>query len=81
MKKSKTRIFINKTISQNLLIYIKGKQFHFLKNVLRSSINDKINIFDGITGEWESVILSINRDTIILKVINNLYVHLHTNEI
>ena len=51
MKKSKTRIFINKTISQNLLIYIKGKQFHFLKNVLRSSINDKINIFDGITGE------------------------------
>ena len=72
MKKSKTRIFINKTISQNLLIYIKGKQFHFLKNVLRSSINDKINIFDGITGEWDSIILSINRDTIILKVIENI---------
>jgi len=81
MKKSKTRIFINKTISQNLLIYIKGKQFHFLKNVLRSSINDKINIFDGITGEWESVILSINRDTIILKVINNLNTISKSNDV
>ena len=81
MKKSKTRIFINKTISQNQLIYIKGKQFHFLKNVLRSSINDKINIFDGITGEWESVILSINRDTIILKVINNLNTISKSNDV
>ena len=81
MKKSKTRIFINKTISQNLLVYIKGKQFHFLKNVLRSSINDKINIFDGITGEWDSVILSINRDTIILKVINNLNTLSKSNDV
>ena len=81
MKKSKTRIFINKTISQNLLIYIKGKQFHFLKNVLRSSINDKINIFDGITGEWDSVILSINRDTIILKVINKINTISKSNDV
>ena len=81
MKKSKTRIFINKTISANLLIYIKGKQFHFLKNVLRSSINDKIIIFDGITGEWDSIILSISRDTIILKVINNINIISKSNDV
>tara|TARA_A100001037_G_C15080465_1_gene603966 strand:+ start:623 stop:1354 length:732 start_codon:yes stop_codon:yes gene_type:complete len=81
MKKSKTRIFINKTISQNLLIYIKGKQFHFLKNVLRSSINDKINLFDGTTGEWDSTIISINRDTIILKVINNINTIIKSNDV
>ena len=45
-------------------------QFHLLKNVLRIKINDKINIFDGISGEWESLVLSINRDTVILKVIS-----------
>ena len=81
MKKSKTRIFINKTISANLLIYIKGKQFHFLKNVLRSSINDKMIIFDGITGEWDSIILSISRDTIILKVINNINIISKSNDV
>ena len=50
MKKSKTRLFIEKEISQNLMIYIKEKQHHFLKNVLRIKLNDVINVFDGITG-------------------------------
>ena len=73
MKKSKTRIFVSQTISANLIIYIRNKQHHFLKNVLRVKINDKINIFDGMTGEWETIITSINRDNIILRVIKNIH--------
>ena len=69
MKKSKTRLFINKLISKNLLIYIKNKQHHFLKNVLKVKNNDLINIFDGVSGEWESKVISINRDNIVLQVI------------
>ena len=72
MKKSKTRIFVNKTISSNLMIYVKDKQHHFLKNVLRAQINDTISIFDGITGEWYTKILSINKDNTVLRVIQNL---------
>ena len=72
MKKSKTRIFVKKTISSNLIIYIKDKQHHFLKNVLRVQINDIISIFDGITGEWQTKILSINRDNIVLQVMQNI---------
>ena len=60
MKKSKTRIFVGKSISSNLMVYIKDKQHHFLKNVLRSKINDQINIFDGISGEWVTNVISIN---------------------
>ena len=74
MKKSKTRIFVTQTISSNLIIYIKNKQHHFLKNVLRIKINDKINIFDNKTGEWEANIATINRDNIVLRVIKNLHV-------
>ena len=48
IKKSKTRIFLDKTISSNLMVYIKKKQHHYLKNVLRIKINDQINVFDGI---------------------------------
>jgi len=69
MKKSKTRIFVNKPISANLMIYIKTKQHHFLKNVLRVQINDYVNVFDGISGEWESRVSSINRDNIVLQVL------------
>ena len=68
MKKSKTRIFINKTISSNLLIYIKNKQHHFLKNVLRIKVNDAINVFDSITGEWKSIVIAINRDNTVLRI-------------
>jgi len=72
MKKSKTRIFVSKSISSNLMVYIKDKQHHFLKNVLRVKINDQINIFDGISGEWETNIISINRDNTVLRVTKNI---------
>jgi len=72
MKKSKTRIFVNKSISLNLMIYIKDKQHHFLKNVMRVKINDQINIFDGLSGEWETKVVSVNRDNTVLQVINNI---------
>ncbi len=68
MKKSKTRLFIEKQINQNLLIYIKEKQHHFLKNVLRIKLNDVINVFDGVTGEWRSQVISISKDKIALKI-------------
>ena len=73
MKKSKTRIFVSQTITVNLILYIKNKQYHFLKNVLRVRINDTINIFDGKTGEWEAKIISISRDNIELIVTKNIY--------
>ena len=68
MKKSKTRLFIEKQISENLMIYIKEKQHHFLKNVLRVKLNDVINVFDGITGEWRSKVISISKDKTALKI-------------
>ncbi len=68
MQKSKTRLFIEKQISQNLMLYIKEKQHHFLKNVLRVKLNDVINVFDGVTGEWRSQVISISKDRTALKI-------------
>ena len=68
MKKSKTRLFIEKQISQNLMIYINEKQHHFLKNVLRIKLYDVINVFDGVTGEWRSKVFSISKDKTALKI-------------
>ena len=68
MKKSKTRLFIDKKISQNLMLSIEKKQHHFLKNVLRVKIDDTINLFDGITGEWGGNIISISKEKIVIEV-------------
>ena len=72
MKKHKTRIYVNKSISSNLIIYIKDKQHHFLKNVLRIKSGDEIILFDGISGEWLSKVISINRDNTALRISKNL---------
>ena len=72
MKKSKTRLFTEKQISQNLIVYIKDKQHHFLKNVLRIKLNDKINLFDGITGEWEASVISISKEKSALKILKKV---------
>ena len=42
-----------------MLVYVKEKQHHFLKNVLRVKINDEIRVFDNQTGEWFSKVISI----------------------
>ena len=72
MQKSKTRLFIEKQISQNLMIYIKEKQLHFLKNVLRVKLDDIISIFDGKSGEWNAKIISISKEKIALKVLKKI---------
>ena len=69
MKMSKTRLYVEKKLSSNMMIYIKNKQHHFLKNVLRINIQDNILIFDGLTGEWLSKVISINRDNVVLQVL------------
>ena len=68
MKKSKTRLYFDKKLSINIMIYIKEKQHHFLKNVLRIKVKDLITVFDGVTGEWLSEVISINRDNIVIQI-------------
>ena len=68
MKKSKTRLYINEILSLDMIVCIKEKQYHFLKNVLRSKINDIILVFDNQTGEWYSKIISVKRGIITLEV-------------
>ena len=72
MKMSKTRLYVDKKLSSNIMIYIKDKQLHFLKNVLRVKIQDTISVFDGKTGEWLSKVISINRDNIVIQIMDKI---------
>ena len=54
------RLYINKELKNTLKISLEKKDIHYLKNVLRLSVGDKINVFNGMHGEWETFILSKN---------------------
>ena len=81
MQKSKTRLYISKTISSNLIIHIKSKQHHFLKNVLRVKIGDNINLFDNATGEWISKVITVNRNNTVLQVLKNIKKMISLNDV
>tara|TARA_B100000575_G_scaffold292867_1_gene302447 strand:+ start:1 stop:735 length:735 start_codon:yes stop_codon:yes gene_type:complete len=66
---SKTRLYVEKKLSSNIMIYIKNKQHHFLKNVLRIKIQDNILVFDSLTGEWLCKVVTINRENTVLQIV------------
>ena len=69
-KKSKTRLFVDKKLSLNIMIYIKDKQFHYIKNVIRCKVDDEVMLLDNETGEWNSKIISLNRDNVVFRILS-----------
>ena len=66
------RIYTQYSLNSDNHITLTSSQIHYLKNVLRIKVNDRINIFEGKSGEWETVVISVNRDNTVLRVIKNL---------
>ena len=56
-KKNIPRLLINKELKSDATIFIGNNDQHYLKKVLRLKVGDKVNIFNGIDGEWESTVI------------------------
>ena len=54
------RLYINKELKSNKVISLSHKDQHYLKNVLRLSEKKIIRIFNGVNGEWDALINSID---------------------
>jgi len=60
----------NLTIKQNILI--ETKQSHYLLNVMRKKINDKLLVFNQFDGEFLAEIILINKKNVTLLIIEKL---------
>ena len=60
MKKN-LRIYSKENLQKGNLTLSK-KQSHYLKNVMRLKLNDKISIFNEKDGEWDASIISIRKN-------------------
>ena len=64
--KPRNRIFLDEQISIGKIINIKDKQAHYLINVLRCKIKEKILIIND--GEWLAEIIDIRYKSIVLSI-------------
>ncbi len=69
----KTRLFINQAkINLNQRIEIRDNDFEYLTKVLRKKITDEISIFNGIDGEFKSIISAIEKKFLTLEIIEKI---------
>lgn len=69
----KTRLFINQSkITINQKIEIRDNDFEYLTKVLRKKITDEISIFNGVDGEFKSVISAIEKKFLTLEIIEKI---------
>ncbi len=55
------RLFIKTELKEKSLINLSVSNTHYILNVLRIREKQKISIFNGIQGEWEGIIKSLNK--------------------
>jgi 16S rRNA (uracil1498-N3)-methyltransferase len=68
----KTRLFINDKIEIGNFIEIYDNDFEYLTKVLRKKTTDEIFIFNGLNGEFRSLIKEIKKKNLVLEIIEKI---------
>lgn len=66
---SEARIFVDADLSANLAVNLEGGQAHYLRNVLRLGIGQRIGLFNGRDGEWLCQIIVVGKRNVAVKTI------------
>lgn len=68
-----TRLYVNVDyLSKGEIITLNANQTHYLHNVMRLHEGSLLNIFNGQDGEWQASIVSLQKNSSVLKVIENV---------
>ena len=63
------RLYQNCKLQQSAIIKLTSDDHHYLKNVMRVIVNDRLQIFNGVDGEWSSKVVNVKRDFVEIEVI------------
>ena len=63
------RLFCEDTLGVGEKINLEKDQTHYLKNVMRCKINDKVIVFDDTTGEYIAEIINIHKRFINIEIL------------
>ena len=67
---SKIRIYNEKFLSLNSQLVIVGKDFHYLKNVMRIKCGNVIFIFNENCGEFDAEVIKVDKNDLTLNLYN-----------
>ena len=62
--KGKVRLYVDCELSLNIEIEINKNQAHYLSRVMRSTLGDLIDVFNGRNGEWQCRIGQISKSNV-----------------
>ena len=65
---SKARLFYPKELKSGLISKLSESQSHYIKNVMRLTLGDKISLFNSSNGEWDASILVHGKDLTEFKI-------------
>ena len=63
------RLFCEVTLTVGKMISLETEQSHYLKNVMRCKINEKILVFDNVTGEYAAEIINIHKRSVDIEIL------------
>ena len=63
------RLFCEDTLGVGGEIILKKDQTHYLKNVMRCKINDRVIVFDNTTGEYLAEIINIHKKFVNIQIL------------
>ena len=63
------RLFCEVTLTVGERINLETEQSHYLKNVMRCKIGEKILVFDNYTGEYTAEIVNIHKRSIDIEIL------------
>ncbi len=66
------RLFSAEILKDKETICLNQNQSHYLKNVMRRSIDDEIRVFDGENGEWLASIKELSKKSALINLIKQL---------
>jgi len=64
------RYFIECELNENYIVNLEGEEFHHLKNVMRTRVGDKVELFNGTNKNAEAEVMLIDKNKATLKIKN-----------
>jgi len=62
------RYYIEDKLKEGTICYLDGEEFHHLKNVMRTRVNDKVELFNGTNINAQAVVKSIDKNSASLYI-------------